>query len=179
MYLIQSYHLYQFKKNGSGLWFFSICQKMMFTKVVVKCHYHLSCLTMIGPLQLAIHVVQNHHTGEQKSRWDKTNKENYHLKSCMSFVCLVPVRLLLSSVVVLYHVNGKLQRAYYLQLWSAPQGFLVRLVNFACMNFMGCHLPFWCWKLFATLNVISCCRYLQRLWSSNRPQSRTKIFVCS
>ena len=91
MYLIQSYHLYQFKKNGSGLWFFSICQKMMFTKVVVKCHYHLSCLTMIGPLQLAIHVVQNHHTGEQKSRWDKTNKENYHLKLCMSFVCLVPV----------------------------------------------------------------------------------------
>ena len=66
----------------------------------------LSCLTMIGPLQLAIHVVQNHHTGEQKSRWDKTNKENYHLKLYMSFVCLVPVQLLLSSVVVLHHVNG-------------------------------------------------------------------------
>ena len=42
----------------------------------------------IGPLQLVIHVVQ-------------TN----HLKLCMSFVCLVPVRLLLSCVVILYHVN--------------------------------------------------------------------------
>ena len=29
------------------------------------------------PLQLAIHVVQNRHTGEQKSHWDKTNKGNY------------------------------------------------------------------------------------------------------
>ena len=28
----------------------------------------------IGPLQLAIHVVQNRHAGEQKSHWDKTNK---------------------------------------------------------------------------------------------------------
>ena len=29
----------------------------------------------IGPLQLAIHVAQNRHAGEQKSHWDKTNKE--------------------------------------------------------------------------------------------------------
>ena len=28
----------------------------------------------IGPLQLAIHMVQNHRAGEQKSHWDKTNK---------------------------------------------------------------------------------------------------------
>ena len=60
----------------------------------------------VGPLQLAIHVVQNRRAGEQKSHWDKTDKENDHLKSCMSFVCLVPVRLLLSSVAVLHHVNG-------------------------------------------------------------------------
>ena len=33
----------------------------------------------IGPLQLAIHVVQNYHAGEQKSHWDNTNKGNYHL----------------------------------------------------------------------------------------------------
>ena len=119
-------------------------------------------MLIIGPLQLAIHVVQNRRAGEQKSHWDKTNKENYHLKLCMSFVCLVPVRLLLSSVAVLYHVNGQLQRAYYLQLWSAPQGFLVRLVNFACINdfvrpwmdFIRCHLPFWYWKLFATQNFL-------------------------
>ena len=31
-------------------------------------------LDKIGPLQLAIHVVQNRHAGEQKSQWDKTNK---------------------------------------------------------------------------------------------------------
>ena len=60
----------------------------------------------IGPLQLAIHVVQNRRVGGQKSHWDKTNKENYHFKLCMSFVFLVPVRLLFSSVAVLYYVNG-------------------------------------------------------------------------
>ena len=27
----------------------------------------------IGPFQLAIHVLQNRHAGEQKSHWDKTN----------------------------------------------------------------------------------------------------------
>ena len=59
----------------------------------------------IGSLQLAIQVVQNCRAEEQKSHWDKTNKENYHFKLCMSFVCLVPVRLLLSNVAVLYHVN--------------------------------------------------------------------------
>ena len=63
-------------------------------------------VSRIGPLQLAIHVVQNRRAGEQKSHWDKTNKENYHFKLCMSFVCLVPVRLLLSSTAVLNHVNG-------------------------------------------------------------------------
>ena len=31
----------------------------------------------------------------------------------ISFVCLVPVRLLLSSMKVLYHVNGQLQRAFF------------------------------------------------------------------
>ena len=45
-----------------------------------------SHLSTIGPLQLAIHVVQNHHVGEQRSHWDKTNKGNYHFKLCMFFV---------------------------------------------------------------------------------------------
>ena len=52
---------------------------------------------IIGPLQLAIHVVENRHAGEQKSDWDETNKGNYHLKVCMLFLCLVPVRLFLST----------------------------------------------------------------------------------
>ena len=38
--------------------------------------------------------------------WKKTNKGNYHLNLCMPFVCLVSVRCLLSSVAVLYYVNG-------------------------------------------------------------------------
>ena len=66
----------------------------------------------IGPLQLAILVVQNRHAGTQKLHRDKTNKGNYHLKLCMPFVALAPVRLLRLSVAVLYHVNGKLQKAY-------------------------------------------------------------------
>ena len=77
---------------------------------------------LIGPLQVAIHVVQNRRTGEQKSHWDKTNKGNYHLKLCMPFVCLVPVRLLLTSTAVLYHVNGYLQRAYYPTKLSSQKG---------------------------------------------------------
>ena len=62
----------------------------------------------IDPLQLVIQVpvVQNRRAGEQKSHLDKKNKENYHLKLCMSFVCLVPVRLLHSNVAVSYQVNG-------------------------------------------------------------------------
>ena len=39
----------------------------------------------IGPLLLAIHVVQNRHAGMQKSHLHKTNKGNYHLK----YVCLL------------------------------------------------------------------------------------------
>ena len=34
----------------------------------------LLLLLRIGPLQLAVHVVQNGHTGEQNSHWDKTDK---------------------------------------------------------------------------------------------------------
>ena len=63
----------------------------------------------IGPLQVAVHVVQNRHAGEQKSHWDKTNKGNNHLKLCMLFICLVPVRILLSSMAVLY--SGEWQAA--------------------------------------------------------------------
>ena len=43
----------------------------------------------ICPLQLAIHVVQNRRAGEKKSHWDKTNKENYHFKLCMSFIVVL------------------------------------------------------------------------------------------
>ena len=45
-----------------------------------------------------------HSFGTKPPCWREN--ENYHLKLCMSFVCLVPVRLLLSSMAVLYHVDG-------------------------------------------------------------------------
>ena len=67
----------------------------------------------IGPLHLAILVVQNRHAWTQRSHWDKTNKGIYHLKLCIPFVGLAPVRLLRPSMAVLYHVNGKLPWAYY------------------------------------------------------------------
>ena len=95
---------------------------------------------MIGPLQLAIHVVQNYHVGTQKSHWDKKNKGNYYFKLCLPFVGLAPGRLLRSSMAVLYHVNGKLQRAYS---W-----FLIR----RCLDviverfYMTSRRPYWCSK---------------------------------
>lgn len=42
----------------------------------------------IGPLQLAILVVENRHAGNQKSHRDKTNKGNYHLELCMPLFVL-------------------------------------------------------------------------------------------
>ena len=42
----------------------------------------------------------------------------HNFKWLLTFVCLVPVRLLLSSTAVLYHVNGYLQRAYLGWLYS-------------------------------------------------------------
>ena len=90
---------------------------MMFTKIVAKCHYHYFILLDYNRLFAASH---SHGTKppcwREKLHWDKTNKENCHLKLCMSFVCLVPVRLLLSSMAVLYNMNGQLQRAYYYAL---------------------------------------------------------------
>ena len=65
----------------------------------------------IGALQASIHVVQNRHIGTQTSHWDKTNKGNYHLKLCTPVVGLAPVRLFRPNMLVLYHVDGNLQRA--------------------------------------------------------------------
>ena len=46
--------------------------------------------TKIGPLQVAVNVVQNRRTGEQKSHWDKTNKGNYHLIIMYAFCLSCP-----------------------------------------------------------------------------------------
>ena len=84
---------------------------------------------------IVIHIVPNHHTGEQGMHWDKIIKGDYHsvpdpdleirarasvysknkgdprwiynchFKWCKLLVSLVPVCLLLSSMAVLWHTN--------------------------------------------------------------------------
>ena len=54
----------------------------------------------MGPLQLAIHVVQNRRAGKEKSHWDKTDKGNYHLtwakEKTFNVLLLVAVQLCLT-----------------------------------------------------------------------------------
>ena len=57
-----------------------------------------SCGRMSSSRKLPIHVVQIHHTGEQVTHWEKTNKELVSSKMVISIVCLVPVSLLLPSL---------------------------------------------------------------------------------
>ena len=59
-------------------------------------------------LLFAVNLILNL-SNESLKKCQMILKEQYPV--CMSFVYLVPVRLLLSSVAVLYHVNGWLQRA--------------------------------------------------------------------
>ena len=57
----------------------------------------------------------------QEKHWDNTNKEITSLRVVISFVCLVPVHPLPSSMAVLYHVNDQLQR-----LKEATVTFIIR-----------------------------------------------------
>ena len=76
--------------------------------------------TRIGPLQLVIHVVQNRHAGEQKSHWNKNNKENYHFKLCMPFLSCS------SATFALQH-GGFVPRE-----WLAAKGLLAN----PCLHFL-------------------------------------------
>ena len=58
--------------------------------------------SIIGPLQVSIHVVQNRHFGTQTSHCDKTNKGNYRLKLCMPFVGLAPMQLLRPNIPIFH-----------------------------------------------------------------------------
>ena len=51
----------------------------------------------MGPLQVVSHMVQKHLGGEQETHWDKTNTELSSSKMVIFFVCLVPVRFVLTS----------------------------------------------------------------------------------
>ena len=80
-----------------------------------QCTSHFTIALIIGPLQLGIDVVQNHHAGEKGTHWDKTNKKLTSFKNgnCFCLVnCLLPVRLLLFSMAVVNHVNGYTRRVY-------------------------------------------------------------------
>ena len=54
---------------------------------------------LMGPLQVVSHVVLKHLAGEQGTHWDKTNRELTSSKMVIFYVCLVPVRSLLTSKV--------------------------------------------------------------------------------
>ena len=59
-----------------------------------------------GPLQLAIHVVQNRHARQQKSHFGQDKQKTYIILNG-NFLCLsCPIVILLSSTVVWYHMNG-------------------------------------------------------------------------
>ena len=61
----------------------------------------------MGLLQLSNQVVQNRHTGEQMTHWDMFKKSH---QIWIFFVEHVPVRHLLSSMAILYHVIAQLQK---------------------------------------------------------------------
>ena len=62
-----------------------------------------------------IHVVLNRYSGEQETYWDKTNKRLTSLKMVIFFVCLLPVRFLLTSITVFFFVPRE---------WRAAKGLL-------------------------------------------------------
>ena len=69
----------------------------------------------IGPLQASHSRGTNRRAGEQKSHWDKTNKENYNLELCMPFVCP--------------SAASALQRGGFVpREWLAAKGLLVSLI---------------------------------------------------
>ena len=69
---------------------------------------------ILNSLQLAILLVQNSHAGTQRSHWGRTNKGNYHLKLCLPFVPLAPVRLLRPSMAVLYKSEWRAAKGLFI-----------------------------------------------------------------
>ena len=61
-----------------ALCYLNTWNKLLHTNYIEFSFYCRTCWSRetIGPLQLAIHVVQNRHAGTQKSPWDKTNKRH-------------------------------------------------------------------------------------------------------
>ena len=74
--------------------------------------YKKLVMFIIGSLQLTVTWCKNRHVETQETHWDETNKELTSIKMVISFVCLVPVRLLRLNMAVFVPCNCKLQRAY-------------------------------------------------------------------
>ena len=61
----------------------------------------------------------------------------------ISFVCLVPVRLLRPNMAVLYHVNGKLQRAYHSKMLKISEKEQIRSIySLSCLINKGLRSQF-------------------------------------
>ena len=56
--------------------------------------------------------------GRKSRTGARQTNATHNLNRNFPFDCLVPVRLLLPSMAVLYHENGKLQRAYQLGVFT-------------------------------------------------------------
>lgn len=98
---------------------------------IIAYNIGLLCGLWIGPLQLAIHLIQNRQAGERKTQNGQDKQKIYIIWNGIFFVYLVPVPLLLSSTTDLYHVNDWLQRAYYCWQWLLKWYVVIELLDVA------------------------------------------------
>ena len=103
----------------------------VFMPWIIAYNIGLLCGLWIGPLQLAIHLIQNRQAGERKSQNGQDKQKIYIIWNGIFFVYLVPVPLLLSSTTDLYHVNDWLQRAYYCWQWLLKWYVVIELLDVA------------------------------------------------
>ena len=74
----------------------------------------------IGPLQLSIHVVQK--CGEEKVALGQDGQSKLPFKIMLCLLLVLPqCDFLRPNMAVLYHVNEKLQRAYWVKGLSAKR----------------------------------------------------------
>ena len=112
-------------------------------------------VSWIGPLQLAIHVVQNRHAGEQKTHWGKQTKGIYTFKINGNFLCLscpsttfalkcfglVPrewldAKGLLGNIVLIYRQSLK---TYITKMWTVIKGNFYSNVKTRWHNSLNSH----------------------------------------
>ena len=83
----------QFVSRKSEIQVLSLSSK--YSQLIMNAKTNLLYFLTIGPLQLAIHVVQKHYAGELGTGALGQDKQTAHfIKVIISYVCLLPVRVL-------------------------------------------------------------------------------------